>query len=96
MLNWRTVTGSYDRKHMRRKLSLPRVTEPDEGSAIVHYENFPENDFVTLCGLTDWIGAKEAGKPTKRPVTCWACRKMVEYIHAHRKPNIARISKHKN
>ena len=65
--------------------SLPRVSEPDEG--IVHYRGEPTSDFVTLCGMTDFLGHRKAGKPTSAKVSCQPCMAIVRYIHAHKPPD---------
>ena len=65
------------------KPALQRVMEVEE--KLVHFGSPGTADQVTLCGLTDWIGATK-GVPTTKPVTCRACKNLVRHIHAHRKP----------
>lgn len=50
--------------------ALPRVYEPDEKQ--VHYVPPDGLDQVTMCGLTDWIGATQ-GWETSEPLTCRSC-----------------------
>lgn len=69
---------------MTTKPSLPRITEPDED--LVHYVAAPTSDLVTLCGLTDFIGHRKRGERTTAKVTCFACRNIVDHIHAHAAP----------
>jgi len=66
------------------KPQLPKITEPDEDQ--VHYGSDPLSDSVTLCGLTDFIRAKQRGEYTTKPVTCDLCKSIVKYIHDHAKP----------
>lgn len=67
-----------------RKHPLPRITEPDEN--LVHFQPPLGMDQVTLCGLTDFLKAKKAGKPTRAAVTCQPCRWIVQWIGEHATP----------
>jgi hypothetical protein len=66
------------------KPKLPKITEPDEDT--VHYAADDLSGNVTLCGLTDFLGAEEIGQETNEPVTCSLCKEIVRYVHAHAKP----------
>ena len=65
------------------KPKLKRITEPDEG--LVHYGAVGIQDAVTLCGLTDFIGAT-SGKATTEKVTCQGCIDLVTSVHQHAAP----------
>lgn len=69
------------------KPQLPRITEPDEDE--VHYCADGLSGNVTLCGLTDFLLAKQAGEHTNEPVTCEACKTIVKYVHDHAKPKFS-------
>lgn len=66
------------------KPQLPKITEPDED--LVHYKADDLSGNVTLCGLTDFLMAKEEGEDTDEPVTCNLCQEIVRYVHSHAKP----------
>ena len=66
------------------KPQLPKITEPDEDA--VHYQSDDFSGNATLCGLTDFLRAKERGAATDEPVNCEACHSIVRYIHKHAKP----------
>lgn len=60
----------------KRGYELPRITEPDENT--VHYVGYPMQDAMTLCNLTDFIGATY-GEKTAQPADCNMCLAMVDY-----------------
>jgi hypothetical protein len=66
------------------KPQIPRVYEPD--AEAVHYKADDLSGNVTLCGLTDFLGARERGADTDDPVTCDLCKAIVRYVHEHAKP----------
>ncbi|WP_342051284.1 MULTISPECIES: hypothetical protein [unclassified Cupriavidus] len=66
---------------MAAKPKIGRVTEPGEGE--VHGEPDALSGNVTLCGLSDFIGAK-VGESTNVPVTCAACISIFEWCNKHR------------
>lgn len=66
------------------KPQLPKITEPDENE--VHYCADDLSGNATLCGLTDFLQAKQQGDYTNEPVTCDACKAIVKYVHDHAKP----------
>ena len=73
------------------KYSLGRVIEHShikEEDGTIHYINVPGLDFVTLCGITDWIGAPKYGTETRKPVTCKGCLAIVRYVQGSRKEKI--------
>lgn len=66
------------------KPQFTRITEPDEG--LVHIMGSPLIGNITLCGLTDFLQADEAGTYTDAPCTCEGCLDVIKYVHAHAKP----------
>jgi hypothetical protein len=66
------------------KPQLPKITEPDQD--LVHYSSDGLSGNATLCGLTDFLGAKEKGEETDAAVTCYLCKSIVKYVHRHAKP----------
>jgi hypothetical protein len=65
---------------------LGRITEPDEN--LVHFVAPPHMGNVTLCGLTDFIGHKKKGGPTRKAVNCVPCKAIVRYIYDHDKESL--------
>ena len=72
-----------NKKDCIEKPFLEKIYEPDENK--VHYMPPPGLDQVTLCGLTDWIGNTK-GYITTKPLTCFQCKRLVDWIHEHKKP----------
>lgn len=66
-----------------RKPKMPRITEPDANE--VHFQADGLSGNATLCGLTDFAYADEDGKPTRKAVTCEACKSIKRWCDAHRK-----------
>ncbi len=65
-------------------MALPkmgRVTEPDEN--LVHYVGPSIIGNVTLCGLTDFLHAKQKGKPTRAAVNCAGCKGTLAFVYQH-------------
>jgi len=68
---------------MSKKLpKAVRVYDPEGGKT--HYEPDSHSGNVTLCGQTDWLGQKERGTETNKPVDCYACLSIVEYVREHK------------
>lgn len=67
---------------MAQKKKIPCVTEPDAG--LVHYASDPFTGNITLCGLTDFIDAKERGKETVESCTCDQCIAIFKWCNDHR------------
>lgn len=68
---------------MSKKLTKAvRVYDPEEGDT--HYEANAESGNVTLCGQTDWICQSEPGRETDRPVDCYACLSIVDFVRTHK------------
>lgn len=63
-----------------KKKPLPKITEPDEKK--VHYSAPWGLDQVTLCGLSDFLGATQ-GVETDLPVTCFACKMIAGFCQDH-------------
>lgn len=73
------------------KPTMGRIIEHSDLAAddgTVHYDSVPGADFVTLCGVTDWIGHPKAGTPTRKPVTCRGCRAIVAYVQGSRRERL--------
>lgn len=67
---------------MTARLSFPLVREVANG--MVHIQAVPAMDFVTLCGITDWLTATQGVLGVRGPVTCNGCRWIADFCHAHR------------
>lgn len=65
------------------KPSFTKVKEMENG--MIHLEPPPGLDFVTLCGITDWIGVEPGKIGVPGAVTCNGCRAIANYCQSHRR-----------
>lgn len=59
---------------------IPLIYEPDE--YMTHVRPPPGMDQVTLCGLTDFIGATPETDAGNRELNCWACKQIMKYCQS--------------